>query len=132
MSLLDLLLIGIIGGSVVSAFMAGLARSTFGVAAAIFGVVLACWSYGFPAAFFRQWIDSPALANLLGFFAIFLPVITLGSLAGKVVAKFFKWTGLSWLDRILGAGFGFLRGALIVIAVVLRWSRAVYTLGDCP
>jgi len=31
---------------------------------------------------------------------------------------FFKWTGLSWLNRLLGAAFGFARGALIGVAFV--------------
>jgi membrane protein required for colicin V production len=35
-----------------------------------------------------------------------------------VLAKIFRWTGLSWLDRLLGAGFGIVRGFLIAIALV--------------
>ncbi len=41
-----------------------------------------------------------------------------GALIGKLLSKLFKWTGLSWLDRLLGGAFGFVRGSLIAIAFV--------------
>jgi uncharacterized membrane protein required for colicin V production len=30
----------------------------------------------------------------------------------------FKWTGLSWIDRILGGAFGLVRGSLVAAAFV--------------
>jgi membrane protein required for colicin V production len=42
----------------------------------------------------------------------------LGGLIGKLLAKLFKWTGLSWLDRMLGAGFGLVRGGVAAVAFV--------------
>ena len=30
----------------------------------------------------------------------------------------FKWTGLSWLDRLLGGVFGLVRGSVIAVAFV--------------
>jgi membrane protein required for colicin V production len=41
-----------------------------------------------------------------------------GALLAKLCSKFFKWTGLSWLDRLLGAAFGLVRGALIAVAII--------------
>ena len=35
-----------------------------------------------------------------------------------MLSKLFKWTGLSWLDRLLGGAFGFVRGSLIAVAFV--------------
>jgi len=35
-----------------------------------------------------------------------------------MLAKLFRWTGLSWLDRLLGGAFGFVRGGVIAIAFV--------------
>src|SRR6185295_15757515 len=36
----------------------------------------------------------------------------------KIFSKLFKWTGLSWLDRFMGAVFGLVRGALISVALI--------------
>ena len=54
MSLLDLLLIAIVGGSVVSGFLAGFARAGVGFAAAVTGILFGFWFYGIPA----EWITA--------------------------------------------------------------------------
>lgn len=118
MSLLDLLLVVILGWSIVSGFLAGFARAGVGFFAAVAGVLFGFWFYGIPAAFFATWIESETTTNLLGFFTVFFATVGAGALAGKLLAKLFKWTGLSWLDRLLGAGFGVVRGALVAAGFV--------------
>jgi membrane protein required for colicin V production len=117
-SLLDLLLAVILLWSVVAGIRAGFARAGVGFFAAIGGILLGFWFYGSPGAIYARWIESPATANLLGFFTVFFATIAVGALLGKLLSKIFKWTGLSWLDRLLGAGFGAVRGALIAVAFV--------------
>jgi membrane protein required for colicin V production len=118
MSLLDVLLVVLVGTSVVAGFRAGLARASVGFVAAIAAIVFGFWFYGIPAAWFRERLDSETGANLFGFLTVFGATLVAGSLLGQLLSKIFKWTGLSWLDRILGAAFGLVRGALIGIALV--------------
>ena len=118
MSLLDLLLAVIVAGSVMSGFRAGLARTTVGFVSAIAAVVFGFWFYAVPAAWFRERIGSETAANLFGFFLVVAVTLLAGGLLGQLLSKIFKWTGLSWLDRILGAGFGLVRGALVAVAFV--------------
>jgi membrane protein required for colicin V production len=118
MSLLDLLLIVILAWSIVTGFIAGFARAAVAFCAAIAGIVLGFWFYGIPAGWYTQWVDSEKLANLLGFFTVFFGTALAGAIVGRILSKLLKWTGLSWLDRILGAGFGLVRGSLIAIAFV--------------
>lgn len=118
MSLLDIVLIAIVGGSVVSGFMAGFARAGIGLLAAITGVIFGFWFYGIPAAWIHKLISSVALSNLVGFLIVFCACTVVGGLIGNLLAKLLKWTGLSWLDRLMGAGFGLVRGALAAVAFV--------------
>src|SRR6185369_3259143 len=76
------------------------------------------WFYGIPAQWIRGYISSPTFSNLAGFIVVFLICVVLGGLIGKILSKLFKWTGLSWLDRILGAGFGLVRGGVAAVALV--------------
>ena len=77
------------------------------------------WFYWIPADWFHKHVTSSvAVANLCGFFAVFFAFVFAGALIGKLLSKLFKWTGLSWLDRLMGGAFGFLRGSLIAIAFV--------------
>jgi membrane protein required for colicin V production len=117
-SLLDLLLVVIVGGSIVGGFMAGFARAGVGFFAAIFGILFGFWFYGMPASWYVGWAGSRVTANMLGFFTVFFATVALGALLGRLFSTIFKWTGLSWLDRILGAGFGLVRGALVAVAFV--------------
>ena len=118
MSFLDLVLIAMVGGSIVSGFLAGFARAGIGFLAAITGVLFGFWFYGVPATWVHQFVNSVAVSNLVGFLVVFIACVVLGGLIGKLLATLFKWTGLSWLDRLMGAGFGFVRGALIAVAFV--------------
>ncbi len=118
MNLLDILLAIIILCSVAAGFLAGFARVGIGLLAAASGILFGFWFYGIPGEWFHQHIQSGTLANLLGFFTVFLAFLFAGALLGKLFSKLFKWTGLSWLDRLLGGAFGLARGGLIAIAFV--------------
>jgi membrane protein required for colicin V production len=115
-SLLDLLLIVILGLSVIAGFASGFARAGVGFIAALAGILFGFWFYGVPGQRIHEYVRSPALSNLLGFLVVFALFVFVGALIGKLLAKLFKWTGLSWLDRLLGACFGFVRGSLVALA----------------
>jgi len=117
-TLLDLVVIVILGASIASGFVAGFARVGIGFAAAVCGVLFGFWFYGVPAEWIHRWVHSMAASNLIAFFAILFGFLLAGALIGKLVAILFRWTGLSWLDRLLGGVFGLVRGALIVVALV--------------
>jgi len=118
LSLLDLLLIVIIGGSVVFGFLAGFARAGVSFLAAIAGVLFGFWFYGIPADFIHRYVGSQTFSNIFGFLVVFFVCVLMGALIGKLLAKLLKWTGLSWLDRMMGAGFGLVRGVVAAVAFV--------------
>ncbi len=118
MNLLDLLLIAIVGGSVAFGFGAGFARAGIGFLATVTGILFGFWFYGIPAEWVHKFVGSVAFSNLVGFLVVFFVCTLIGGLIGKLLSKLFRWTGLSWLDRMLGAGFGLVRGGLIAAALV--------------
>lgn len=119
MNLLDIVLVVIVAGSVITGFLAGFARVGIGFLATLAGLLFGFWFYGIPAAWIHDHgVHSEAASNLLGFFLVFLACTTLGHLIGLLLAKLFRWTGLSWLDRLLGGAFGFVRGGLMGVALV--------------
>jgi membrane protein required for colicin V production len=124
-SLLDLLLALILVTSMGAGFAAGFARVGIGFAAAVMGLLFGLWFYGIPAAWIHKYLHSSMAANLLGFFAVMFIFVLAGALIGKLLSKLFHWGGLTWLDRLLGAGFGLARGVLIgavFVAVLLAFT----------
>jgi membrane protein required for colicin V production len=115
---IDLVLLLVIGGSVLAGFAAGFARAGVGFAAMIVGMFCGFWFYGIVAAYVIDYVASRAIANLIGFFVILAGVLIVGAIVGTILAKLFKWAGLSWLDRLLGGAFGVVRGLLIAAAMV--------------
>ncbi len=116
---LDIVIVALVGVSTIEGIAKGFARVGVGLAAAVAGVVLGIWFYGAVGYYFLPYVSSRGIANFIGFLIIFTGCLLAGALAGKLLAVLFKWAGLSWMDRILGAGFGFVRGLLGAIALVL-------------
>jgi len=118
MNLLDLLLLIVVGLSVAAGFMGGFARVGIGFIAALAGVLFGFWFYATPAAWVNTVVSSKTFSNLAGFFIVFFLFVLAGALIGRMLSRLFRWTGLSWLDRLLGAAFGFVRGAIVAAVFI--------------
>lgn len=119
MTYLDLLLAAIVIGSVVAGFLSGFTRAAFGLIATFVGALLGFWFYDIPAKWYSRWIESDITTNLLGFLTVFFGVILIGALAGRLSSAMFKAVGLRFVDRLAGAAFGLVRGALAAAATVV-------------
>jgi membrane protein required for colicin V production len=116
---LDVVLALVIASSVVAGFTGGFARVGVGFAATIAGLLFGFWFYGLPGVWIANSFPlSETVSNLLGFLLIFVGFLVLGTIVGFGLSKLFRWTGLSWLDRLLGAAFGVVRGGLVAIVLV--------------
>lgn len=90
---------------------------------------LAVWVAAFWLAFvygaslaevFGDSFATPAARMLLGYALLFVAALLVGSLATWLIGKLVHGSGLSATDRVLGMGFGLLRGvALCCIGVLL-------------
>ena len=118
MNWLDAVLLVLLAWSVVTAFRKGFTREVIGVISVIVGILAGAWFYGSLAAILLPYVSSRAAANFGGFLAVFCGILLLGAFVSFLVRKFLRLTGLSFFDRLLGAAFGLLRGALIGVALV--------------
>ncbi|HLJ46633.1 MAG TPA: CvpA family protein [Bryobacteraceae bacterium] len=118
MNWLDIVIIIVLACSIAAGFKGGFARVTVGFVASVLGILFGFWFYGMAAEHVADYVNSRPMANLLGFLLIFGAFVLAGALLGRALAALFKWVGLSWLDRLLGAAFGFVRGAVMTVAVV--------------
>jgi membrane protein required for colicin V production len=119
MNWLDIVLLVILAASVITSFRKGLSREIIGLIAVVLAVLLGVWFYGIAGSLFEPYLSSRAAAHLTGFLTVFGGVLLAGALVSSAVGKFLKVTGLSVLDRLLGAGFGLVRGVLIAVALIL-------------
>ncbi len=119
MSWLDFLFAILICASVASGFAKGFIRIGIGFMAALIGIVLASWFYGTAAGWLIPYVGSPGAANFLGFLIVFAAVLAVGALVSLILTRIFKLVGLSWVDRLLGGIFGFVRGVLVSVVLLM-------------
>ena len=119
MTVADWVIIVAIGISVVLAAAQGFFYEVFSLAGVVAGYLLAAWEYGPVARWLEPYVKAGWVADAAGFFIVFLAVVLLAGILGRITRWVLKGVGLRWFDRLLGAAFGLVRGVLMVSVVSL-------------
>lgn len=117
MSVIDYIIIAIIAFSVLVSLLRGFFREALSLTSWILGFIVASQFYPNLASFFTQ-IQSEYIRNGVAIAILFVATLIAGGVVSYVVAQLVDKTGLSGTDRVLGACFGFLRGVLLVAALL--------------
>lgn len=119
MTLLDHLVLAIVGFSVLLSVIRGLVREVLALAAWVIAFVVAYLFGNQLAALMPLEIPGEELRWLAGFATVFFLVLLAMSLVAIALSQLVKSAGLSVEDRILGALFGLARGIVVVMILVL-------------
>jgi membrane protein required for colicin V production len=119
MNPLDWLLAILLTYSVVRAVIRGFFQESFALGGLILGFLFACWFYRSLAIDLKGLINSPQIAQLAAFLLILAVTMVVASLIGKLLRRTASAVGLGFADRLLGALFGLLRGAILGVALLL-------------
>ncbi|HET6654616.1 MAG TPA: CvpA family protein [Gammaproteobacteria bacterium] len=121
---IDYFILGVVVLSVLLSLMRGFVKEA---------VSLGTWIAAFWLALtfanpFSRWftaIESDALRIILAFALLFVAVLVVGGLINHLISALVDKTGLSGTDRLIGAVFGFVRGLVVVAALVLvaNWTE---------
>ena len=119
MAWVDYVFLGIILVSVLMGALRGFIREALSLATWVFAFVAAL-RYGPEfAERFKSAIDSVPIRTVVGYAVPFFGVLLVGGLLIWVVSWAVRGAGLAPVDRMLGSGFGLLRGGFIVVALVI-------------
>jgi membrane protein required for colicin V production len=130
MNWLDIILCIALLVCVVNGFRRGFSRQLIGLASGVLALMLGMFFYGTAGSWLIPYVSSPVFAKAAGFILVFGGVLALGALVSFIIGRFIKVTGLSFFDHVLGAGFGALRWAVLVIAIVM--CAMAFSRGDQP
>jgi membrane protein required for colicin V production len=119
MNLFDWFLIVILAFSTIAAFLRGLLQELFSLGGLIAGILLASWNYHSFAPLLTRFISDPAAANVVAFLLIAIGIMVLCTIAGRAMTRTASAIGLGFFNRLLGAAFGFARGCLIGVAIMM-------------
>jgi membrane protein required for colicin V production len=116
---LDVIFAVIVLVSMGLALRKGLAREIISLVALIGGFFLAAFYYPAVGRWFAEVARTEAVASLIGFIVIFVACLLVGAVAAFLVNRFVKMASLEWVDRLMGAVFGFLRGWAVCSIIAL-------------
>ena len=119
MNLFDWFLIAMLAFSTIMAFLRGIILELFSLGGLIAGILLASWNYKHIAILVERLITTPATAEIVAFLLIIIGVMVLCTLVGKTLNHTAHAIGLGFFDRLLGALFGFARGCLFGVAILM-------------
>ncbi|MGH8649768.1 MAG: CvpA family protein [Burkholderiales bacterium] len=119
MTVIDIIVLVIIGISVVYGVFRGLVREVLALLAWVASFLLANLLAPDAAKLLPQAIASEEIRLLVSFVAVFIVVLVGSSVLAILASKLVKVVGLGPADRVVGGIFGLARGLLLVMILVL-------------
>lgn len=119
MNIADWAIVGVIVVSTAVAASDGFFHQAFGIAGLIVGYLLAAWRYHYVAQWFAPHVNSPWVSDIAAFILIFVAVLVVAGIAGRIVRWAMKEAGLSLFDRVLGGLLGVVKGSLFVSIILM-------------
>lgn len=138
MTIFDYIVFAIIGLSIVISLMRGAVREVLSLLGWVLAFYVAKTFASQLVPLLPDAIPSDALKILSAFVILFISVLLIASLLSIALSGMLKKLGLGWVNRFLGAVFGFARGLLIVSVIVFlagltaipkdpRWTNAMFS-----
>lgn len=119
MTSFDYFILTLIAGSVLLSVMRGLVKELLSIIAWVVSFIVAKLYTVELSALLPEAIPSDSLRYLAAFLMLFLASLLVFTLLNIALSQVVKVAGMGWLDRVLGAVFGFARGLLVVVMVVM-------------
>ncbi len=119
MTLFDYAVLAIIGISVLLSVMRGFLREVLALLAWVVAFWMAALYAGEVAPLLPAGIPSAQLRMLAAYALVFFAALLVMTLLSITLGQFLRLLGVGMVDRMLGALFGFARGMVIVLALVV-------------
>ncbi|OEU68203.1 MAG: colicin V production protein [Desulfobacterales bacterium PC51MH44] len=119
MNFFDIIIVIILGYCVIRGIFRGLIKELSSIIGVLGGFYAAYTYYMVVAKLLSKWIANTGYLNILSFLIVFCGVFIIISILGVIINYLLKIAFLGWVDRICGAGFGAVKGILIVSVLLI-------------
>jgi membrane protein required for colicin V production len=119
MTLFDYAVLTVIGLSIIVSVVRGFAREALSLLGWVIAFFAANALSGIAAEWLTPLIKDGAVRVFAAFVTIFIVTLILMSLFAMAMSRMLKGAGLGLEDRLIGGFFGFARGMLIVLIMVM-------------
>jgi len=122
MNKFDMLIIAILAFCVIRGLFRGLIKELSSIIGVLAGFYAAYSYYMVIAKLLSRWISSAAYLNILSFLILFCGVFFIVSILGVVIKYVLDIAFMGWIDRVCGAGFGMVKGILIISILLITFT----------
>lgn len=121
MTVFDIFVLAIIGASVAAGALRGFVRALIASVGLLVGIIFAAHFYESAGALLRSLgiVESIEAAHAGGFLLVAGIALAAGFVLGEFARAGLKRVRLDWLDRVLGAVFGLVRGVAVCSVIYL-------------
>lgn len=115
LNMFDVVVISVVGLSALLSFFRGFVREIFSLGAWIFAGIITLYSFPHVTSLIQPHVKNPIFASGFASMGTFIISFLLISIFSSMLMKFMKsGSDIGVLDNLLGLGFGFFRGALLL------------------
>jgi membrane protein required for colicin V production len=118
MTLIDYIIIGIVGISAFLGMLRGIIREIISLLIWLSAFWITWRYFRHLAEYLPYWISSPSIRYGISATILFLSTLSLGGIIGILFGILMDKSGLSTIDQLLGTVFGFIRGVAIIMILV--------------
>ncbi|WHI46210.1 CvpA family protein [Microbulbifer sp. EKSA008] len=115
----DWIILAIVGISTLIGLSRGFIKETLSLLTWIAAFIVAMMFRDQLAPMLSNLVDTPSLQMIAAFGILFIGTLLAGAGLNMVLSAFVEATGLSGTDRVLGMAFGLVRGAIVVMALLI-------------
>ncbi|HST52720.1 MAG TPA: CvpA family protein [Pyrinomonadaceae bacterium] len=121
MTVFDLFVLAIVGASVAAGALRGFVRALIASVGLVVGFLFASRFYEPAGSLLRSlgFVESAEAAHAGGFLLVTGIILVAGFVLGEFARAGLRHARLDWLDRVLGAGFGLVRGVAVCSVIYL-------------
>ncbi len=116
---LDCAIIGVIGLSIVTGMFRGFVKELIALGVWVLAIWLATTYSKTVSIWVHPYISDKTACIAVSFIAVLVGTLILGAVVNTVLSMLLHRSGLSGIDRLLGMGFGLVRGVFIVALLML-------------
>lgn len=110
---LDMIVLVLVVGGAIFGVMRGFVSEVISLGTWIVAIFALKFLFGPVSSFVAPWVGAGTAGSILAFALVFGAVLIAGKLAAASLSSSMRYAGLSSFDRILGFGFGALKGLVI-------------------
>lgn len=115
----DYVILGIVALSALIGLFRGLTREAIGLATWVLAAFLAYTLAQPVSELLTQWISVRSVRLAAAFGGLFVVALIIGAIVNFTISKLVTQTGFAGTDRALGAVFGVVRGAAVLVLLVM-------------